>query len=139
MADELGALVYAGIKTATCSLLWEYEAEGEPPPQVGELSIILDGNDDPICIIETTEIEIKPYDQVDAQFAYDEGEGDRSLSYWRDAHWHFFSQTCEQIKRQPSPDMPLICERFRVLFKVPKDQLSENLKKDSQSTNRRGL
>ena len=121
MADELGMLVYEGIKTATCSLLWEYEAEGETPPQVGDLSIILDGSDDPICMIETTEVEIKPYDQVDARFAYDEGEGDRSLSYWRKAHWRFFSWTCKQFDLQPRPDMPLVCERFRVLFKGPKN------------------
>ena len=28
LADELGALIAAGTKTATCSALWEYEAEG---------------------------------------------------------------------------------------------------------------
>ena len=29
LADELAALVMAGVKTATCTALWEYEAEGE--------------------------------------------------------------------------------------------------------------
>lgn len=116
MADELGRLVKAGIKTATCSLLWEYEADGEPIPQVGDLSIILDGGGRPLCIIKTVELERRPYDQVEAQFAYDEGEGDRSLAYWREAHWRFFSRSCARIGREVSETMPLLCERFRVVF-----------------------
>lgn len=81
MADELGALISAGTKTATCSALWEYEAEGEALPEVGTKTIVLDGKGDPLCIIETTEVEIRPYDEVDEHFAYEEGEGDRSLRY----------------------------------------------------------
>lgn len=118
LADELVALVCAGVKTATCSALWEHEADGEPLPQVGALSIILDGRRQPRCIIETTEVQIKPYNQVDAQFAAAEGEGDRSLAYWRAAHWRFFSRTFQAIKRTPTKTMLLVCERFRVLFQV---------------------
>ncbi|MFZ1474433.1 MAG: ASCH domain-containing protein, partial [Anaerolineae bacterium] len=32
LADELAALVLAGVKTATCSALWEWEAEGASLP-----------------------------------------------------------------------------------------------------------
>lgn len=116
MADGLGKLVYQGIKTATCSLLWEYGFDGEPLPQAGELSIILDGGGHPLCIVETVEVEIKPFNAVDALFAYEEGEGDRSLAFWRDAHWRYFSRGCERIQRRPEEDMPLVCERFRVVF-----------------------
>ncbi len=124
MADELGALVRKGIKTATCSLLWEYEHDGDALPEIGELSIILDGVGEPLCLIETTEVQIRPYDQIDSQFAYEEGEGDRSLAYWRQAHWHFFSKVCDHIGREPDDSMPLICERFRVIYPLglfPKD------------------
>ena len=117
MADELGALIADGIKTATCSALWEYEAEDEPLPQVGLKSIVLDGKGDPLCIVETTEVEVRPYEEVDAGFAYEEGEGDRSLEYWREAHWRFFSRTLPNIGKEPTTDMPLVCERFRVVYK----------------------
>ena len=86
MADELGALIASGTKTATCSALWEYEAEGEPLPSVGLKTIVLDGNGDPLCIVETTQVKLQPYDEVEARFAFEEGEGDRSLEYRRDAH-----------------------------------------------------
>ena len=55
-------------------------------------------------------------DEVDEVFAYDEGEGDRSLVYWRTVHWEAFSRTCAAIGRKPAETMPLICERFRVVF-----------------------
>jgi uncharacterized protein YhfF len=85
MADGLGALIAAGTKTAASSALWEYEAEGESLPAVGVKTIVIDGNGDPLCFVETTEVEIRPYEEVDAKFAYEEGEGDRSLEYWREA------------------------------------------------------
>jgi len=115
-ADALGQLVIEGTKTATCGLLWEYEAEGEPLPQPGDHSLITGGNGDPLGIIETTEVEIKAYDEVDARFAYEEGEGNRSLAYWRQVHWEVFSQVCRVIGREPSQTMPLVCERFRLVF-----------------------
>ena len=117
MADELGALIADGTKTATCSALWEYEAEDEPLPQVGLKSVVLDGKGDPLCIVETTEVEVRPYEEVDAGFAYEEGEGDRSLEYWREAHWSFFSRTLPNMGKEPTTDMPLVCERFRVVYK----------------------
>jgi uncharacterized protein YhfF len=117
MADELGALISAGTKTATCSSLWEYEAEGDPLPQTGLKTIVLDGNGDPLCIVETTEVEVRPYDEVDAQFAYEEGEGDRSLEYWREAHRRFFSRTLPNIGKEPAANVPLVCERFRVTYR----------------------
>jgi uncharacterized protein YhfF len=117
MATELGRLIADGIKTATCSALWEWEAEGETLPEPGVITIVLDGEDNPLCIVETTELNIRPYNEVDAQFAYDEGEGDRSLEYWRRAHWAFFSRSLAAIDRQPAEDMPLVCERFKVIYK----------------------
>jgi uncharacterized protein YhfF len=116
LADELGALIVAGTKTATCSVLWEYEAEASALPEVGSKTIVLDGNNNPLCIVETTEVAVRPYNEVDARFAYEEGEGDRSLEYWRDAHWRFFSRTLPTIGKDPNMDMPLVCERFRVIY-----------------------
>ena len=83
MADELGALIVNGTKTGTCSALWEWESEGESPPEAGAVTIVLDGSGEPIGIVETTEVTIRNYNEVDADFAREEGEGDLSLRYWR--------------------------------------------------------
>ena len=82
MATELGLLVRDGPKRATASLRSAYE-HGEPIPRAGELSVILDGNGDPLCVIRTTHVEIRRFADVDEEFAWTEGEGDRSLAYWR--------------------------------------------------------
>lgn len=119
MADELGRLVMAGVKTATCSALWEVEAEGSPLPRAGDLSIVLDGAGQPLCLIETVEVFVSAFNEVDAAFAYAEGEGDRSLDYWRAAHRRFFTRTLPTIGRQFDGTMPLVCERFRVVHRRP--------------------
>lgn len=117
LADELGALIVQGTKTATCSALWEWEAEGNPIPKAGYLTIALDGRGEPLCIVETTEISIHNYNEVDADFAREEGEGDLSLDYWRQAHKNYFSRVLKKIGKEFSEDMPLVCERFRVIYK----------------------
>jgi uncharacterized protein YhfF len=117
MADNLGRLVLAGVKTATCSLLWEYEYDKENIPAAGERSIITDGKGHPLCVIETVEVEIKPYCEVDDIFAWSEGEGDRSLRHWREAHWRFFTKVCRRIGREVDENMPLVCERFQMIYR----------------------
>ncbi len=116
MAEELGALIASGVKTATCSSVWEWGADGQTWPSPGFLTIVLDGRDEPLCIVETVEITVKPYNEVDASMAYDEGEGDRTLDYWRAAHRIFFTRVLAKIDRQFVEDMPLVCERFKRIY-----------------------
>jgi uncharacterized protein YhfF len=105
LADELLELVIKGIKTATCS------TEDEPNTSTsGERWIVLDGRGEPACVIETTEVTYRRFGEVDAAFAYEEGEGDRSLQYWRDAHRRYFGR-----QGKFSEDMMLMCERFRLV------------------------
>ena len=117
IADELGSLVLDGIKKATASLFKEYEVGHEKLPRAGDLSIILDGKGMPICLIETTSIEIKPFNEVDARFAYDEGEGDRSLEYWRQVHRRALGRTCAEIGMQFSEELLVVCERFKLIYR----------------------
>jgi len=116
MADSLGALVRDGIKTATASLVWAYEIEGEAMPKVGDHSMILDGRGAPMCIIQTTAVSMRPFNEVDETHAYLEGEGDRSLAFWRDVHWAFFSRECTVVGCEPSQEMPVVCERFKLVY-----------------------
>ncbi|MFC7457496.1 ASCH domain-containing protein [Brachybacterium sp. GCM10030267] len=114
-ADGLLALVLEGTKTATASSLWDYEEEGEPIPAVGDLSIILDGAGVPRAVLEVTAIDIVPFDQVSDDHAHSEGEDDRTLGSWRRIHETFWR---EHSSRGFAPDMPVVCERFRVLHRT---------------------
>lgn len=114
-ADELLALVLDGTKTATASALWDYEADGAAIPTVGELSIVVDGAGHPHALIATTDVRVVPFDEVDEQHARAEGEADRTLAAWREAHRRFFSEHASS-GRPFSPDMPVVLERFKVLY-----------------------
>jgi uncharacterized protein YhfF len=105
LADELLDLVIKGVKTATCS------TEDEPnTSKPGELWIVLDGRGQARCVIESTEVTYRRFGEVDATFAHEEGEGDRSLAYWRSAHRNYFGRLGKF-----SEDMMLMCERFRLV------------------------
>ena len=115
-ADELAALVRAGRKRATASAYWTYEYEEEPIPEVGEYSVITDWHGEAQCVIRTISVEVVPFNEVTADFAATEGEGDRSLRHWREVHWAFFSRELESLGRQPDETMPVICEKFIVVY-----------------------
>ena len=115
-ADEGARHVLAGRKTATSELLWAYEAGGQPPPAPGALSVLEDGAGRPVCICETLEAEIRPFGAVDQNFVADYGEWDGTLATWRRECWRYHAAVCRRIGREPSEDMPLVCERFRVVY-----------------------
>ena len=118
LAVELAGLVAAGTKTATACLVWEYEAAREAIPRAGRFSVVTTFAGAPLLVLETTGVVIQPFDAVDEQFAFDEGEGDRSLAYWRRAHWSYFSRRCAVLGREPSTAMPVVCEGFRVAVRA---------------------
>jgi uncharacterized protein YhfF len=116
MANRLAALVVKRIKTATSGLLWELEASGKPVVTVGDLSIVTNWDQSPVCVIETIEVKIVPFNRVDAQFVYDEGERDRTMRFWNTNMWEWYTEECRALGRTAVPEMPIVCERFRVVF-----------------------
>lgn len=118
-AKEIADLVLRGIKTATGSLKWEYDAKGKRTPTPGDLSVITDGRGHPVCVIEDTEILFVPYERLDKRFAWDGGEGDRSLESTRKGYWDYVVAECKRLKRRPTRKTTLVCEWFRVVYKEP--------------------
>ena len=115
--NRLLECVLTGPKRATAGALWAYEAEGELLPVPGDFSVLLDGHGVARCVIRTVSVDVVAFDEVDASFAYDEGEGDRTLEYWRDVHWKYFVRELETLGRVAEPDMPVVCERFEVVYR----------------------
>ncbi len=109
LSAELLALVRAGVKTATCGALRDFEAEGEALPQVGRRDIALNWDGTPALVIETIEVAIRRYRDVDADFALAEGEND-SLDGWRADHRRYFERNGGW-----DVEMELVCERFRLV------------------------
>jgi uncharacterized protein YhfF len=117
LADELADLVLRGTKRATASALWTFEIEGKRLPKTGDLSIVTNWSGTPLCVIETQRIDVVPFMDVTAEFAATEGEGDGSLSFWREVHRAFFTRECERLGREFSDRMSVVCERFAVIYR----------------------
>jgi len=113
MANEFIALVLDGTKTATASLVADYEREGEPLPAVGDHWVACDGSGHPRAVIRTIEIRIGPIDSVDDAFAWDEGEDDRTRDSWLAGHRRFWQRTAGETF---TDDSDVLFERFRVVW-----------------------
>ncbi|KHS88093.1 ASCH domain-containing protein [Pectobacterium parvum] len=108
LADELLQLVRAGHKTATCSSYHMFK--NEETPQVGDYNIVLDGAGQPSCVIQTRSLTLVRYCDVTAEMAAKEGEGDKSLAFWQQAHQAFFERGGSF-----APDMLLVFEEFELV------------------------
>jgi uncharacterized protein YhfF len=116
VADALLALVLSGVKTGTSSALVEYEAAEEPLPVAGSLASRLDGTAEPRALIRTTAVDVVAFDEGTEEFAASEGEGARTLGVWRTEHEAFWRRTLPQLGLEFEPRMPVVCERFELLY-----------------------
>lgn len=112
LADELLDLVLRGIKTGTC---WS-ACDGQQS-HIGKLSVVCDGRNVPRAITRTQSLDLRRFFDVGESFAAMEGEGDRSLAYWRQEHERYFRRL-----NQFSETMELWCEEFAVLFIFPESR-----------------
>ena len=119
LSHELLSLIRSGRKRAGTGLLWALEAEGAAMPHEGDIEIVLDHRNNPALVTQLQQVYVVPYNEVTAEYAAIEGEGDGSLEYWRKAHWAFFSRECSRIRRTPSEDMPVVCSVFSLLNVLP--------------------
>lgn len=109
MADALAERVVKGMKTATCGSLSSFQREDESSA-IGSYCIILDGRDQPVCVIRIISIRIVRFCEVDEAHAQKEGEGDLSLRYWRESHKEFF-----QREGTYDETMELVAEEFELI------------------------
>jgi len=116
MARELADLVLSGRKTATASSSNMNELQPEGAPRPDGYSVVTDFDGDPICVIKTSEIRQIRFNDVDAEFAADEGEGDLSLEFWRRVHRDYFAKEAKEHGFAFDDTSLICCERFTLLF-----------------------
>lgn len=114
--DQLAALTLCGKKTATASAYPFYPFEGSPLPMVGQLNLILRTDGTAACITQNTHVNVVPFCEVTAEHAFKEGEGDRTLAFWRRVHEQVFTMELREIQAEFSQDMLVVCEEFSVVF-----------------------
>ena len=93
-----------------------YELEKEAIPKAGEYYIVLNGQDEPVAVIQIQSVEVVPMNEVTEEFALAEGEGD--YRFWWDAHEKFFTELLKEYDIEFSPNMLVVCERFKKVYPI---------------------
>ena len=130
-ADLLADLVLKGEKTATASAYDLYSLADEALPQEGTFNIILDSQDQAVCIVEITKVSVELFRQVSADHAFKEGEGDKSLAYWRQVHEDCFAEWLREAGMTFTPNSKVVLEEFRKVYPLQNmrvGQLSRTVK-----------
>lgn len=113
---KLADLTLKGIKTATATGYELYVIDNEALPKENEFNIILDGSDNAICITETLKVYTTPFNKVSERHAFKEGEGDRTLAYWKKVHTDFFLNEYKKNNLVFDEDALVVCEEFEVVY-----------------------
>ena len=113
LCNHVLAETLAGRNRATASLRWDYEGR---LPQAGDVSVVTDWSGAPRAVLVTRRVDIHRYEDVDADFARAEGYVRNPLDEWRGVHWAYFSRRRAELGRSASLDMPIVCERFEVVY-----------------------
>jgi len=115
-ADECAELVRGGIKRATTHSLSWFHIQKENLPKVGDIAIVTSWNGTPRAIIKTIKVEIVQFKDITPEYAFIEGEGDKSLDYWQEVHWAYYTRELSEHNLKPTVDMELVCEYLETIW-----------------------
>lgn len=117
-AKECAQLTRDGIKQATSTSLWWFEKNNTDLPEVGNIYVVTDWYKIAKAIVEVVKVEQTPFNQITDEYAAIEGEGGKSLEYWKKVHWDYYSLEMEEFGEKPTEDMMIVCEQFKTIFTV---------------------
>ena len=117
-AKECAQLTKEGIKQATSTSLWYFEKNHIDLPEVGHIYVVTDWYKIAKAVVEVVSVGHVPFNEVTAEYAAIEGEGDKSLEYWKKSHWEYYTREMEEFDEKPTEDMIIICEQFKTIFTV---------------------
>lgn len=105
------ALVLSGKKTASFGALDSYKLDNEPLPAKGAFSVLVDWNEAPLGIIQTSNVTVLPYNAVTWDMAVKEGEC-ADFDEWHQVYDEFFADDADIMGYDVTPDMPVVFEEF---------------------------
>jgi len=115
-ANKCVELVKKGVKKATSNSLLGLQYRKETLPKIGDFIVVTNWEGQAQCIVRLTRVSFKPYFNIDHDFARLEGEGDRSLDYWKRVHWNHYIKELEPFGRVPRESMIIVCQEFEKVF-----------------------
>ena len=116
VADECAELVVEGVKKATSPSVWWFKKYGEKFPKPGDLAIVTNWEGEPKAIIETIKVELVKFKDITPEYASMEGEGDKSLKYWKEVHEAYYKREMEPCGDRFDENMIIVCEYFKTIY-----------------------
>lgn len=114
--DAQVANILSGQRTAIFSTFASYSVDGEPLPVSGELYLVFDRGNNPRAVIEIESVSILPFNEITWGMAQKEGE-DENLEEWRLRQQENLEEEGEIVGFKFSPELKIIFQTFRVLYK----------------------
>ncbi len=114
--DAQVANILSGQRTAIFSTFASYSVDGEPLPVSGELYLVFDRGNNPRAVIEIESVSILPFNEITWGMAQKEGE-DETLEEWRLRQQENLEEEGEIVGFKFSPELKIIFQTFRVLYK----------------------
>jgi uncharacterized protein YhfF len=115
-ANTLADLTKKGVKKATSYSLLGLQNRNEKLPKIGDFIVVTNWSGEAQCIVRTTSVKLKPYFSIDTTYAQIEGEGDKSLDYWKKTHWDYYTRELQKFGREPRESMIIICQEFEKVY-----------------------
>ncbi|MCX6123468.1 MAG: ASCH domain-containing protein, partial [Proteobacteria bacterium] len=84
--------------------------------QIGDHWVVKDWEGHAVCITKTSKVTIIPFNEISENHAHREGEGDKSLRYWQEAHKSFYRREFEGLGLIFSETMPIVFEEFDTVY-----------------------
>jgi uncharacterized protein YhfF len=75
-------------------------------------TVLLGFDDEPLAVVETTDVRVARVADVDLAFARDEGEGFETVADWRAGHERFWAD------HEITDDSLVVAERFRIVERL---------------------
>ena len=120
LRDRLVSLILSGRKTATSSLVSDYELEGEPLPGPGELELLLDSSGRDVAVLETLAVVVVPLANVPWSHVVAEGEDHATPAEWRQDHEEFWA--ANSPAGQLDDSTPVVMQEFKVVGRLRAEQ-----------------
>jgi uncharacterized protein YhfF len=117
-ADLLIGLIASGEKTGTYALASEFAARPEQAPVVGDLYVVTHFDGRPALLYRITEVRTVPFEDIGPAEVAVEGPNARDVAVWRRIHWDYWGSQLRAQGQPPSMQMPVIFQRFEILFKA---------------------
>ncbi|MDO4501141.1 MAG: ASCH domain-containing protein [Erysipelotrichaceae bacterium] len=116
--DRLAELVLERKKFGTASAYEAYLSQGalDEIPRSDEYNVILLDNGEAVCVTQNYSLNIKKFGEVSSFHGFAEGEGDRSLRYWKEVHEEFFEDDFKRANKVMDENSLIVLEQFKVVY-----------------------